>query len=148
MGERDLDLGHVCHTTALTRQAQRGTLGLVTIDLLPDCRTRAPVGVVRGRGDDGVERNFVRAYCGNCGKPDGYVTETAAHVFVLCNACVAKHGVPAGAMRAPTEVWQETIAEATRDMSEIAIRTALDDPNSSLSKLATDYHRVLKGQRA
>ena len=117
----------------------------MTIETLPDCRTRAQRGVVRGRGDDGEERNYVPVYCGNCGKTDGYVTETSAHAFVLCDACVAKHGLPAHALRAPPEVYQETIAEATRDLTQIEILTALDNPNSSLAKLARDYHRVLRG---
>lgn len=117
----------------------------MSLELLPDCRTRHATGAVRGRGDDGIERNFVPVYCGNCGAPDGYVTETAASIFVLCDGCTSKHGVPAGCLPCGPEVWQERIAEATRDLSEVAILTALDVPTSSMSKLAADYQRALRG---
>jgi hypothetical protein len=114
-------------------------------ELLPDSRARVASGAVRGRGPDGVERVWVPAYCANCGVQHGHVTETALAIFVLCTRCDEQHGVPAGCLRAPVEVFAEQIAEETAKMSPLELAVALDAPNSSLSKLRNDFRRLVRG---
>jgi hypothetical protein len=114
-----------------------------TLHHLPDSRARVARGVVRGVDpSDGVVKEWVPAFCFNCGAPDGYVTTTARKVTNLCNKCVEKHGVPAGLVACGPDEWQERIAEATSGLSVEAIAEKLDDPNSLLTKLAGDYARA------
>jgi hypothetical protein len=109
------------------------------LDVLSDSRAKGKRGVRRGPGPDGVVRNWIPTYCTNCGKPDGEVSDTEVlSVVCLCNACVEKYGVPAGLALSPAHVWRERIAEATEGMTPQAIVAKLDDPNSLLTKLATD----------
>jgi hypothetical protein len=54
---------------------------------------------------------WVPIFCANCGKDGGNVPEDN-FAFWLCNDCYAKHGVPAGLMAVPDEVFWEKVAQA------------------------------------
>lgn len=44
---------------------------------------------------DAVGRTWVKIFCANCGKPDGWVTKDwAYYVSSLCDQCVFTHGHP------------------------------------------------------
>jgi len=44
-------------------------------------------------------------FCANCGKPQGMISrDWAAHVFCVCDDCVAKHGQPPGVTQIPDAV--------------------------------------------
>ena len=86
---------------------------------------------------------WVPLFCANCGKRCGRVPEDSGHAFYLCSPCFDKHGVVAGTMVVPDEVFWATVREAQletygRELTLPELVVALDDPTSVLSKLARD----------
>lgn len=107
-------------------------------NLLPDCRTKTPKGIISIRGT-----NFVPIFCANCGGPGGGVPgENMTFAFYLCDKC--EHlGAIAGMMAVPEEVFwekvkQEQLEKHGRLLSNSEIVRELDDGNSTLSKLARE----------
>ena len=112
------------------------------LDVLPDSRAKVSRDVIMAKDDDGVVREYVRTYCANCGQPHGHVTATARAIVVLCARCVEMWGVPAGLALAPKSVWSARVQEATQELSIADVIRLLDDPNSTLSKLAGEVARA------
>jgi len=89
-------------------------------------------------------------HCANCGDPWGMVPEHhMTFAFVLCESCAEKHGDPAHFLKEPDHAFRERLAaerEAAvrRDpaLSDLAwITRELDNPNSTLTKLAEEWRK-------
>jgi hypothetical protein len=110
-------------------------------DLLPICTPRE----VRGR----IQINGVWCiplYCMNCGKQHGYRNEPDAasgYVGYLCDPCAERWSPLVGTMLVPDVAFAElasaemldTYGRILTDAEQVRV---LDDPSSSLAKLARD----------
>lgn len=109
-------------------------------DLLPDSRLRRHVrGILSFLGIA-----WEPLFCANCGKKGPVVPEeNTTFAFYLCEPCHEAHGVPAGLMAVPDEVFfaevrAEQIAKYGRELSPPELVEALKDGDNSLAKLAKD----------
>lgn len=107
-------------------------------DILPDSRLK-PVQTPKG-GICGPNGWWVPMFCANCFTPAGFCPQESTHVFYLCDDCVDKHGVPAGMMAVPDEVFWETVKQEQIDkygrlLSEAELIRVLEDGASPLATL-------------
>jgi hypothetical protein len=113
-------------------------------DILPICTTRSLVGEVL---IDGVP--CVPCYCMNCHKQCGYRDKPvpgSGYVGYLCPACAERWSPLVGTMIVPDAVHaarcrNEMLESVGRELTELEIVQALDDPSSALSKLARERIR-------
>jgi hypothetical protein len=69
------------------------------VEQLPDCRVQGQRSVLGPLGQ------MQRVYCERCGKLEGLVSaEWTPHIFVICNACIEKHGGPPPLPELPQEL--------------------------------------------
>lgn len=112
----------------------------VTALLLPDSRTREIKTIFRG----GVPHE--RLYCANCHHEGPLVVSDSSYrsfAFYLCNGCADKHGKIDGYYMVPDEVFaeqmkQEQIEKYGRILTPNELDDVLNDPHSTLAKLAKD----------
>ena len=76
-------------------------------EILPDCRAHSAVGIARG-----MLGMWQPVFCANCGKEGGGVpVDNVSFLFYLCDVCAEKHGIIAGTMMMPDEVFYEKLAQ-------------------------------------
>src|SRR5580698_8198975 len=115
------------------------------LDILPESRMKRTVGSIRGPGGS----TLIPIYCANCGKPHGMVPDTMiTFAFALCQACAESGlGDLAHFYMEPDEVFWERIETAMgqeqkrigKPIDEHELRVQLDDPTSTLAKLAEEW---------
>lgn len=117
--------------------------------LLPDCRAR----VVRDRVQR-AGRWHVPVFCANCHRDDGQMVpeDSCDFAFYLCEPCAEKHGALADVEMIPDEVWFARVRDAQlekhgRELTPAELVVQLDNPDSSLSKLARDRASFFQGVR-
>lgn len=108
-------------------------------DLLPDSRLpyiHTPKGMVQG-----PYGTWIPIFCANCGSEGGIVPqEHCTFAFWLCNNCVEKHGVPAGTMAVPDELFwakvrQEQMESHGRLLTDLELAKVLEADASPLAML-------------
>jgi hypothetical protein len=117
----------------------------VSDEFLPDSRTRDQKTVVGANG-----KSYVQIYCANCGCKYGLVPEEhITFAFVMCQPCADKFGNDAHFHREPDEVFWERIRNAQleeegRLLSPLELAIELDDPSTTLAKLASEWQTLVK----
>lgn len=120
-------------------------------DILPDSRMRDPVGGIRAPGGG----TLIPIYCANCGKQWGMVPEESiTFAFALCDPCAETDiAIAAHFYKEPDAVFWERIENAQREgfgrpLNPQELATQLDDPTSTLAKLADEWraHAVRAGR--
>ena len=77
------------------------------MNVLPVCKTKNPTGAKLHKG-----MNWVPIYCANCGMSGGFVPEeNCDFAFWLCDKCFETHGMVAGTMATPDEVFWNRVAQ-------------------------------------
>lgn len=112
------------------------------IDILPNSLTKTP------RIDSNMP-GWYFLYCANCGDEVGRVRQTELpqeYAFALCNDCVDRLGEPAGAAKAPVEIFMDKVTNAMledygRVLGEREVLIELDNPSSVISKLEREGPR-------
>jgi hypothetical protein len=94
-------------------------------EVLPSSRTQVVKGAV-WRGEQGW---WVPIFCANCGSDGGLVPEVnKSFAFYLCVPCYEKHGLTAGLMAVPEEVfWAKVNAEMLDKYGRILPPTELQE---------------------
>jgi len=85
-------------------------------------------------------------FCANCGKSGGLVVEDSAYscfAFYLCDPCAEKYGQIDGMFMVPDDrfaelVKQEQLEKYGRLLTSDELSETLNDPSTSLAKLAKD----------
>lgn len=81
----------------------------MTLEVVPDSRTRSGVGARRGP----FGQMWIPIYCANCGKPGGEVPEASTtFAFWLCNPCFETYGELTSMLVVPDEVFWAKLQEA------------------------------------
>jgi hypothetical protein len=115
-----------------------------SVVVLPDSRLKNRLkGVVRGLLPIlGTQINWVPVFCGNCGKPHGYVPEENCNfAFWLCTSCSEKWGDMAGAVAIMPDhifwakVREEQLERHGRILSPQELQVAAESPCTALGKL-------------
>ncbi len=120
--------------------------------ILPDSRSKSRRGAKLTRLGW-----MIPAFCANCGAEHGMVLERdITHCFVLCNKCEAWGNI-AHFYKEPDHVYRERVAAEIAAAEEKAkleampplealnhIARALEDPGSTISKLANEWQRRLR----
>lgn len=87
---------------------------------------------------------YERVYCANCGKPGPLVmTATKDFAFYLCDDDAQKYGTPDGMYAVPDDVFaervkQEQLEKFGRILAPAELDEVLNDPHSTLAKLAKE----------
>lgn len=114
-------------------------------ELLPDSRLTTivtPKGMVQG-----PYGMWVPIFCANCGADGGLVPEDNCNfAFYLCNDCYAKHGVPAGLMAVPDEIFwdkvkREQMEAYGRLLTDLELAAVLEADASPLATLLKSGQR-------
>lgn len=108
-------------------------------EILPDSRLRTihtPRGMVQG-----PYGTWIPIFCANCGAKGGLVPEeNCTFAFYLCDKCYEKHGVPAGLMAVPDELFWEKVKQEQMEthgrlLSEVELAKVLEADASPLATL-------------
>jgi hypothetical protein len=107
-------------------------------DILPDSRLRDPSKGLVFKGSQAWQPVF----CANCGKDGGWTPTTSTYMFYLCDNCVDTHGVPAGTMVIPDQVFWQKCREAQmnefgRELTPIELLQTVEEGASPLARLLT-----------
>jgi hypothetical protein len=114
-------------------------LVLKDADILPDSRAKTVKNRISIKGT-----TYIPIFCANCGADGGGVPEeNMTFVMYLCNSCCEKWGHIAGTYAEPDAVFfakvkQAQIEKYGRVLEPEEMVKALDDVNSTLSKLARE----------
>jgi NAD-dependent SIR2 family protein deacetylase len=115
------------------------------VDILPDSRPRERRGAI-----ETPHGRLVQLYCANCGKPYGRVAEKhITFAFVMCQPCADKYGNDAHFYQEPDAVFWERVANAQaeefgRPLNPIELAVQLDDPTTTLAKLAEEWRKFVR----
>jgi hypothetical protein len=115
------------------------------VDILPDSRPRERKGAVQT--PDGW---MIPIYCANCGCKYGMVPERMiTFAFALCQSCADVYGNDAHFYEEPDAVFWERVANAQaeefgRPLNPMELATELDDPTTTLAKLADEWRNFVR----
>ena len=118
-----------------------------TVDVLPSSRPDT-IFTTKRLVNRGAEGMWEPVYCANCGKHEGLVPEKAGFAFVLCDDCYGKHGLPAGLLAVPDEVFWGIVRDAQMEEFGRLLTTEeevaeLANPDSRMSMLARDKQVII-----
>lgn len=118
----------------------------MSVDVLPDCRTRERKGIVPS-----ALGNQCPIFCANCGKFGGYCPEKmTTYAFYMCQPCADSGlGDLAHFYQEPDHVFWKRVQEAQmeehkRVLSADELIVQLDDPTTTLAKLADEWRTYVR----